>query len=232
MEGQSCGYILRMLVIITDMPMERKVLKILDDFRVPVRYQFRGKGTANSEFLEICGLSEISRAITTGFVRRSSVHGIFRDLDEKMRIREKGRGIAFTVPINGLQSYLLKKLEENRPDIAEENGERNEKDMKEDISYAMILTACSQGYSGEVMEAARRAGATGGTIMKSRRQGPEEPLKFLGVSIQEEQEVVSIIVPREIKKKVMREISEKCGCRTPAKGIILSLPVDEIIGLS
>ena len=33
MEGQSCGYILRMLVIITDMPMERKVLKILDDFR-------------------------------------------------------------------------------------------------------------------------------------------------------------------------------------------------------
>ena len=37
--------------------------------------------------------------------------------------------------------------------------------------------------------------------MKSRRQGPEEPLKFLGVSIQEEQEVVSIIVPREIKKK-------------------------------
>lgn len=54
----------------------------------------------------------------------------------------------------------------------------------------------------------------------------------LGVSIQEEQEVVSIIVPREIKKKVMREISEKCGCRTPAKGIILSLPVDEIIGLS
>lgn len=41
MEGQSCGYILRMLVIITDMPMERKVLKILDDFRVPVRYQFR-----------------------------------------------------------------------------------------------------------------------------------------------------------------------------------------------
>ena len=109
MEGQSCGYILRMLVIITDMPMERKVLKILDDFRVPVRYQFRGKGTANSEFLEICGLSEISRAITTGFVRRSSVHGIFRDLDEKMRIREKGRGIAFTVPINGLQSYLLKK---------------------------------------------------------------------------------------------------------------------------
>ena len=185
MEGQSCGYILRMLVIITDMPMERKVLKILDDFRVPVRYQFRGKGTANSEFLEICGLSEISRAITTGFVRRSSVHGIFRDLDEKMRIREKGRGIAFTVPINGLQSYLLKKLEENRPDIAEENGERNEEDMKEDISYAMILTACSQGYSGEVMEAARRAGATGGTIMKSRRQGPEEPLKFLGVSIQE-----------------------------------------------
>ena len=35
MEGQSCGYILRMLVIITDMPMERKVLKILDDIRVP-----------------------------------------------------------------------------------------------------------------------------------------------------------------------------------------------------
>ncbi len=236
MEGHSDSLLLRMLVIITDKPVEKKVVKILDDFRVKVRYQFRGKGTASSEFLEICGLSESGRIITAGLVLKSSVHGVFEALDEKLRIWERGRGIAFTVPVSGLQNYLLKQLEEEQLENESGDAKRKEEDMKEELkeemSYVMVLVACNQGYSGEVMEAARGAGATGGTILKSRRQGLEEPVKFMEVSIQEEQEVISIVVPKNIKKEVMKEISEKCGCQTPARGIILSLPVDEIIGLS
>lgn len=224
------NYLLRMLVIITDKPVEKKVSKILDEYHVPVRLQFLGKGTAKSEFLQICGLSESGRTITACFLQREKVGRIFRSLEEHLKIKEKGKGIAFSISVNGLQGYLLKKLGEGQ-EAMEDKPERNEQSMKEENSYVLILVACSHGYSGEVMEAARSAGATGGTIMKSRRQGAEEPAKFLGVSIQEEQEVVSIVVPKDIKKEVMKAVNEKCGCQTMAKGIILSLPVDEIIGL-
>ena len=169
MEGHSDSLLLRMLVIITDKPVEKKVVKILDDFRVKVRYQFRGKGTASSEFLEICGLSESGRIITAGLVLKGSVHGVFEALEEKLKIRERGRGIAFTIPVNGLQSYLLKQLEEDQAETVCGDTERKEEEMKEElkeeISYVMIFAACNQGYSGEVMEAARVAGATGGTIL-------------------------------------------------------------------
>ena len=53
----------------------------------------------------------------------------------------------------------------------------------------------------------------------------------LGISMQEEEEFVVIVTPREKKAAVMNAISDACGLRTDAHGIILSLPVDEVIGL-
>lgn len=231
MEGQSSNFLLRMLVIITDKPMEKKVSRILEEFRVPIRYQFLGKGTASSEFLEICGLSETSRSIAVGFMQRELVHRVFQALETDLRIEEKGRGIGFTIPVNGIQSSLLKKLVEGQSEMPEEKTDRGESDMKDGSSYAMILVTCTLGYSAEVMEAARGAGASGGTIMKCRHQGTEEPMSFMGVSIQEEQEAVSILVKKSIKKNVMQAISETCGFQTPAKAMVMSLPVDEVIGL-
>jgi nitrogen regulatory protein PII len=53
----------------------------------------------------------------------------------------------------------------------------------------------------------------------------------LGISMQEEEEFVVIVTPREKKAAVMNAISDACGLRTDAHGIIVSLPVDEVIGL-
>ena len=71
----------------------------------------------------------------------------------------------------------------------------------------------------------------GGTILKGRRQNSERISRKLGISMQEEEEFVVIVTPREKKAAVMNAISDACGLRTDAHGIILSLPVDEVIGL-
>ena len=44
----------------------------------------------------------------------------------------------------------------------------------------------NQGYSEEVMNAARAAGAGGGTVLHSRRIGDEEALSFWGISVQDQ----------------------------------------------
>lgn len=40
-----------------------------------------------------------------------------------------------------------------------------------------------------------------------------------------------IVARREIKQKIMMNISSEMGMNSPAKGIVFSLPVDDVYGL-
>ena len=95
----------------------------------------------------------------------------------------------------------------------------------------MILVAVKEGYSDEVIDAATKAGANGGSVIRGRRRGSEATIQFLGISMQEEQEFVMIVVPKEKKSQIMNEIGKACGLRSEAQGIVLSVPVDEVIGI-
>ena len=50
--------------------------------------------------------------------------------------------------------------------------------MKE-AAYQLIVAIANQGYTDKVMEAARSAGARGGTIVHTRSTGAEDAGKFL-----------------------------------------------------
>lgn len=69
-------------------------------------------------------------------------------------------------------------------------------------------------------------------MFHSRRIGSEEAMKFWNISIQQEREVVLILAKKENKKVIMQAIHKSCGMQSKANGIVLSLPVDEIIGVN
>ena len=81
------------------------------------------------------------------------------------------------------------------------------------------------------MEAAKSAGAGGGTILHSRQVGNDEVNEFWGMSVQDEKEIVLIISDMENKVKIMQAINEKCGVSSSAKGIVMALPIDSVIGI-
>lgn len=97
--------------------------------------------------------------------------------------------------------------------------------------YQIIVALVNQGYSEEVMAAARPAGAAGGTVLHSRRVGAEEALSQWGFSLQEEKEAVMILAKAESKLAIMQAICDNCGLQSEAQGIVLSLPVDNVVGL-
>ena len=140
-------------------------------------------------------------------------------------------GIAGTIPITGIQEIVLKMMDEEMRRKLEENIERNEIEMNKDAMYTMVLTAVKEGYSDHVIDAALKAGAKGGSVIRGRRRGNEAIVQFLGISMQEEQEFVLVIVPKDKKADIMKSVSDSCGLKTPAKGVILSIPIEEIIGL-
>ena len=97
--------------------------------------------------------------------------------------------------------------------------------------HDLILTIVERGYADGVMDAAKAAGARGGTILHARGTGSTEAEKFFGISIQEEQDFVMIVTPTAKKAEISAAIAAKCGIKTPAHGLLLSLPVEDVLGL-
>ena len=221
----------RMLIIITQEDVQKKLDDAFDDFHLPVFFQCRGQGTAPSELMDILGLRGTTRLVTVVFLPKFLVGPVYDALCQKISFRQKGGGIAITIPINGIQSHILQMLNEEALSGMEELFKGDEADMKAHSQYAAIWVSVASGYSDEVIDAAREAGAKGGTVIKGRRRNSERARQFFGISIQEEQDVVMIVVPNEKKAAIMNAISESCGLKSSAHGVVLSLPVDEVFGL-
>lgn len=100
-----------------------------------------------------------------------------------------------------------------------------------DIPFDLIMSIVNKGHSETVIEAAKNAGAEGGTIMGGRGTGIHEKAKLFGISIEPEKEVVLNLVPREIVNKVLHSIVENTGLNKPGKGIAFVLEVERTAGI-
>lgn len=100
-----------------------------------------------------------------------------------------------------------------------------------DRKYEVIFCVINAGFSEEVMTAARKAGARGGTIIKGRGTASREAEQVFNISIQPEKEIVMILVPTEIKDHVLRMIYDSVGLDAEGQGIVFTLPVERALGL-
>ena len=193
----------RMVLIITSHEYRRKLEQTFQNFRIPIYYQCQGHGTAPSEMLDIFGLSGSSRLLTIGLLPKFLVRDLLDALQQRIPLNKRGGGIVLTIPITGLQRPLLQLMNDQLRETIEQKIEERVcsemSDMQTGAGYAAIWVALSNGYSSDAIDAARSAGAMGGTILKGRRQNSERISRKLGISMQEEEEFVVIVTPREKK---------------------------------
>ena len=97
--------------------------------------------------------------------------------------------------------------------------------------YQMVICIVNTGFSPIVMDAARNAGARGGTIIHGRGTANSKAEKLFQIVVQPDKEIVLIIVKSEIKDAVMSAVNENAGLDTEGQGIAFSLPIDRTIGL-
>lgn len=220
----------RLLVAVVHAEDEKKLDAVFSELRIPGGFRCKGKGTATSEMMDIFGLSGTGRLITVHFIPKFKTEQIFQALSKRIPFRRKGSGIVFTVPINGLQGPVRKALSDEMEAAIEKKIKGDEKEMRTNSQFSVIWASVAAGYSDDVIDAARSAGARGGTVMKGRRANSEEIKEYFGIHIQEEQEFVMIVVHNDIKAEVMSAISHACGIKTKAHGVVIALPVDDIMG--
>ena len=92
--------------------------------------------------------------------------------------------------------------------------------------HQLIVCIVNAGFSQNVMEAARAAGARGGSIIRGRGSANPEAEEFFNITIQPDKEVVLILVPDDIKDAVMTAVFKNSGLSTDGQGIAFSLPVE------
>lgn len=150
-------------------------------------------------------------------------------LRRTLRLGTAGSGIAYTLSLTGGSNRMIQMLDA----VNEQRRAAPIRRMPfmEVNAYQMIAAVVNQGYSEDVMAAARPAGAGGGTVIHTRRVGSEETLTFWGISVQPEKEIVLILCRQEEKTPIMKAIAEKCGMQSEAQGFVLAMPVETVVGL-
>ncbi len=104
--------------------------------------------------------------------------------------------------------------------------------MNQEKKFDLVIVISNQGYSEDVMAAAKSGGATGGTILSARGTGMGEIEKFFGITLQKEKEILMIVTSRERKQSIMQAICREAGLQSPAHSISFSIPVEDVAGLA
>ena len=99
-------------------------------------------------------------------------------------------------------------------------------------SHELIICIVNEGWTDAVMEAARGAGASGGTTISARGTANKDAEEFFHIAIKPEKEIVMMIVDVKIKEDVLHALYKNVGLSTAGQGIAFSMPVTNVVGLS
>lgn len=219
---------LHLLVVIVERSKSKKIIEILRTKKMPGQFVFHALGTANSDIMDMIGLGSNEKAVVTGFVTNKLLPDLISDLSVQTGFHKAGRGIAFSIPLSGMLP----------PPIIEQQAciewihkfESEVENVNEYISHDLIMVIVNEGCCDDVMEAARTAGATGGTIMHALHFGSEDMSNFFGVPMKEKKDVITILVKREQKQDILDALNKKLDPKTHRT--VFCLPADHVTGLN
>jgi len=200
---------IKMLVTIVNRADGEKTAQMLADYDFFLQFSCDAEGTQGSEFLALLGLGTLEKHAVFSVAPGELTDRVLSDIQDELELEKAGQGIAFTVPL--------------------ENEEG--KEMAINADYSMLLTVVNPGSSEEVVKIAKDAGARGGTIIKAKQTTANDVVKFLGIAVQSEKEIVVIVTSKEKKKVIFDAINNGLGMQSNAQGIVLSVPVDGIAGM-
>ena len=234
---------LKLMFFIVDWNRAHFVSDVFEKEKVRFHFITKAKGTASSEVLDLLGIGAGDKAVVTCLEQAVLVPVLMKEVRKKLGLNSPGAGIAFTVPLSAINDPILLVFKQSilkNEKIAAEfgsarpggEGGRMAKELADAIEHDLIMSIVNKGYSDEFMNTAREAGASGGTVINARGQAHEGAVKFFGISVQDEKELILILTSREKKLGIMRAVCEAHGLNSKAQGIVFSLPVDNVLGLS
>lgn len=196
---------------------------ICDKLTLPMTLVVRGRGTATQNMLDLLGIESNDRRVVLTVAGEEKTKALLKEQRRQLYIGVPGRGIVITIPIKSIGGG--KTVAFLNPD------EKASYTPTWDPNFELILAIANEGTTDLVMNAARSAGATGGTVLHGKGTGSRNAEKFYNVSIANEKEIVLIVAKREQKAAIMHAILKDAGPASQAGTITFSLPVSAVAGI-
>ena len=182
-------------------------------------------GTVHAKTLSLLGIERTEKTLLISAVTGDTLRTLKKKLTREMKIDLPDRGVAMAIPFSGCGSRALEYFTTDQIKADPQNTE--DKEMQS--SHELIVAIYEKGYTDMVMDAAREAGAAGGTTINAKGTGAGAE-KFFGLSIAVEKEMAFIVSDVEKKKDIMKAIIQKAGGDNKAHALVFSLPVSDTAG--
>ncbi len=211
------------LLSIVERDKGQKLIRELETLNIRINFQCGGIGTAPTEMMDIFGLGTKDKDIIISIGAENIVRDMMANFGSSFSSHSKYGGLMVVLSVSGTNRILTEILSFNNYT----NSDKGRVAMKNENHNSLILIAVNEGYLDEVMKVARKAGATGGTVIKARLAEIEQFANITKAEVDTDREILCILAPNNAAKQIMEDVNAEFGITTEANGIILSLPTEK-----
>lgn len=215
-----------LLISIISRGKSKAYMEMLKQKNIRYHLQSVGQGTAPSEMMDIFGLGNNDKDIVISFASAKTVEIVAGEIARNIETSSGYGGLMIVLPLEAINRISAEIIFRSSQTMNNKGVVGN---MSNNSKYHYIFITVNQGYSDQVMQTAKRAGATGGTVIKARLAGTEALEQYKEIEITEEKEIVMILAPVTVSKQILNEVSQEHGMKTPAQGMVCALPVEKAI---
>ncbi|HLV09166.1 MAG TPA: P-II family nitrogen regulator [Halanaerobiales bacterium] len=224
MDNKSSHIISHELICtVVDLGSGSEVIKIAKENQISGGTIFLGNGTINNRLLEFLSLTQVRKEIVIMIAEKTTAHKALTILNKKFEFKKSDHGIAFTIPLTNFLGA--------RNCIDKNNPEKESRGVKNPM-YKAVFTIVDKGKGESVMDAAKKAGTKGGTIINARGSGIHETEMLFSMPVEPEKEVVMILAKNNLVNAIISSIREDLKIDEPGKGIMFTLEVNKTYGLN
>ena len=199
-------------------------LKAIQEDDVVMHFQCVGEGTAPSEMMEILGLGNSEKDIIISFATKATADRIANDLSKNVGKTYGYQGIFMVIPTSAFSRISAEIIKKNSNDFVKGGVDS----MQSEFKYSLVLISVNRGFTDSVMQTAKKAGATGGTVIKARHAEADIVEAFANVKLEDEKEIVAILAPEGVRNQILEDVNTEFGLKSEAQGVVLSVPVEKV----
>lgn len=101
------------------------------------------------------------------------------------------------------------------------------------MHFKLIVAFTEGGRSEAVMEAARKEGATGATLIsQARGEGVEVTKTFFGLTLETQRDILLFLVEEHLARNILETIERVGGMEEKGTGIAFQVDVEDAVGVS
>ena len=99
------------------------------------------------------------------------------------------------------------------------------------MRFKLILSSVKVDIADKIVDAAKKAGATGATIIPARGTSVHEAKTFFGLSLEAQTDIIMLLVEEHLALKILDAIETAGEFNKPGTGIAFVVPVEHVVGL-